>query len=39
MVAASVLKTDQKKQKDFPRKDTLRIFLLKHNDAKKHYRI
>ena len=25
----------QKKQKDILRKDTLQIFLLKHNDAKK----
>ena len=36
LVAASVAKTDQKKQKDITRKDTqLRIFLLKHNDAEK----
>ena len=33
-VAASVAKTDQKKQ-EILRKDTLQIFLLKHNDAKK----
>ena len=35
-VAASVAKIDQKKQKDTLRNDTPRIFLLKHNDAKKH---
>ena len=35
LVAASVAKIDQKKQKDFLRKDTLQTFLLKHNDAKK----
>ena len=35
LVAASVAKIDQKKQKDILRKDTLQIFLLKHNDAKK----
>ena len=34
-MAASVPKTDQKKQKDIPRKDALQIFFLKHNDAKK----
>ena len=31
----SVAKTNQKKQRDILRKDTLWIFLLKHNDAKK----
>ena len=35
LVAASVTKTDQKKQKYILRNDTLQIFLLKHNDAKK----
>ena len=29
-MAASAAKTDQKKQIDIPRKDTLQIFLLKH---------
>ena len=32
-MAASVAKTDQKKQKDILRKYSPRIFLLKHNDA------
>ena len=32
-VAASVVKTDQKKQ-DIVRNDILRILLLKHNDVK-----
>ena len=31
-------KTDQKKQEDILRKTALRIFLLKHNDAKQHLR-
>ena len=35
LVAASVVKIDQKKQKDILSKDALQIFLLKHNDAKK----
>ena len=35
-VATSVAKTDQKKQKDILRNNTLQIFLLKHNDASKH---
>ena len=35
LVAASVAKTDQKKQKDILRKDTLPIFLLKLSEAKK----
>ena len=34
-MAASVAKTDQNKLKDILRKDTLRIFLLKHDDTKK----
>ena len=34
-MAASVAKTDQKKQKDVLRKNTLQIFFLKCNDAKK----
>ena len=33
-MATSVAKTDQKKQKDILRKDTLRIFLLQHNDTR-----
>ena len=40
LVTASVAKTDKKKNKDILRKDTLRIFLLKHNDRKKqNYKI
>ena len=35
LVALSVAKTDQKKQKDILRKDALQIFFLKHNDTKK----
>ena len=35
-MAASVTKTDQKKQKDILRNDTLEMSLLKHNEAKKH---
>ena len=38
-MAVSVTITDQKKQKDIPRKDTLGIFLLKHNDTKKQKQI
>ena len=38
LVAAPVAKTDQKKQRDILRKYTLRIFLLRYNDAKKHIR-
>ena len=34
-MAASVTKTDQKKQKDILKNDTLQMFLLKHNEAKK----
>ena len=33
-VAVSVTITDQKKQKDILKYNTLQIFLLKHNDAK-----
>ena len=36
-MAASVAKTDQKKQKHILRKYTVRIFLLKYNDAKKQH--
>ena len=39
LVPASIDKIDQKKQKDILRKDIQQIFLLKHNDAKKHYKI
>ena len=35
-MTAPIIKVDQKKQKDILRKDTLQMFLLKHNDAKKH---
>ena len=35
-MTAPVVKIDQKKQKDILRKDTLQIFLFKHNDEKKH---
>ena len=39
-MTASVAKTDKKKNKDILRKDTLQIFLLKHNDRKKqNYKI
>ena len=39
LVAASVAKTDQKKQRDILRKYTLQIFLLKYNDAKKEFEL
>ena len=35
LVAASIAKTNQKKQEDILRKDALQIFLLKHNNTKK----
>ena len=38
-MAVSVAETVQKEQKGILRNDTLRIFLLKHNDAKKHFLI